>query len=267
MKKRLFLINMAAFSTVPLLSQLGKTEITAPPKTGMVTLGKDLNGYYAVPEGPGKFSAVVVLMEAFGLNDNIKGVCNYLASMGYGAIAPDFYRGEVFDYSDIQKAITKLKTLTDDLAMADVGATLSFLGDRREINAQSLGIIGFCMGGRLSFLSNAVHGDRLKAAVSFYGTAIANPNDAIGRPPLLDRVEKMQAPILLIYGAKDKSINAEETQSISRKLHESNKDYTLSVFANAGHGFAAYGRDSYIPQTAAQAWTQTMNFFAQHLNK
>lgn len=197
MKKRDFLLGLAATSTIPLVAGVAEGTDDAPPRATMVTINQDLKGYYAAPIGKGKFAAVVVLMEAFGLNDNIKGICHYLASQGYAALAPDFYRGEVFAYEDTKGAVAKLKTIKDDSAMADVGAALSFLGTRLEVDTGRFATVGFCMGGRLSFLANTVYGDRLKAAVSFYGGGIADPKEMLGRPPLLDRVNEMKSPILL----------------------------------------------------------------------
>lgn len=265
MKKRDFLLGLAATSTIPLLAGVAKGTDEAPPRATMVSINQDLKGYYAAPAGNEKFPAVIVLMEAFGLNDNIKGICHYLASQGYAALAPDFYRGEVFAYEDLKGAVAKLKTLKDEIAMADVGSALSFLGDRPEVEGGRLATVGFCMGGRLSFLANAVYADRLKAAVSFYGGGIAAYRDMIGRPALLDRVNEMKSPILLIYGAKDDFIKSEEPEKITKALLEANKNYTLSVFKDAGHGFAAYDRASYVEAAAKQAWSQTMNFLAAHM--
>jgi carboxymethylenebutenolidase len=122
------------------------------------------------------------------------------------------------------------------------------------------------MGGRFSFLASTVYADRLKAAVSFYGGGIADPNDTLGRKSLLDLIPQLQAPILLIYGAKDASIKSSEPEKIAKALYDANKNYTIKVIANAGHGFASYDRDSYVEEAAQQAWKTTLAFFGEHLN-
>lgn len=232
----------------------------------IVTLANDLQGYYARPKGEGTYPAVIVFMEGFGLNDFIKfDVCERLAQAGFAALAPDFYHGDVYKYTDFQGGIAKLKTLNDDTIMAETGMGLAFLANRKEVDFSRLGAIGFCMGGRLAFLANSVHADQLKGTVCFYGGGIAPQQDPFGRPPLLDRVEAMQAPLLLIYGALDNSITPDEHERIAKSLSAAKKRYTLSIFPTVGHGFASVRREGSEGAAAKEAWQITMNFFLQNL--
>lgn len=144
---------------------------------------------------------------------------------------------------------------------------LDFLAKRPEVAASKIGALGFCMGGRFTFLANAVHGNKFKGAVAYYGSGIANPQDQFGRKSLLDRVEAMQAPIMLIYGAEDKSITAEEHERITRALSQAKKRYVLNVFPKAGHGFLSDRRDSYAPAPAQEAWKMTLNFLEYNLRQ
>lgn len=266
MKRRDLLIVSAGIATTPLLVAGSKSAVAQATSRGeIVTLGKDLQGYYQCPQGRGSVPAVMVFMEAFGLNPNIKNVCDRLAKAGYAALAPDFYHGDVYEYSDLQNAIAKLKSLNDDTVMAEVGQGLEFLAGRREVADDKVGVMGFCMGGRYTFLANAVHADKFKAAAAFYGAGIAPQQDQLGRKPLLDRVEAMQAPIMLVYGADDQSIAPDEHARIAQALSQAKKRYILSVFPNAGHGFLSDRRDSYAPQPAQEAWQMTMNFFKRNL--
>lgn len=169
MNRRDLLILSAGIATTPLLVQAGAGNAQTQPasKGETVTLGKDLQGYYVRPQGSGTFPAVMVIMEAFGLNPNIKSVCDRLAQAGYAALAPDFYHGDVYEYKDLQGAIAKLKSLKDNTVMAEVGQGLAFLANRQEVAAERVGVTGFCMGGRYTFLANAAHANKFKAAVSF----------------------------------------------------------------------------------------------------
>lgn len=230
-----------------------------------IQITKDLPGYYVTPAGTGKFPAVIVLMEAFGLNTWCKSTCDRLAQSGFAAIAPDFYRGTTYAYTDVANAIAKLKSLNDNGVMSDVGKSIDFLAGRSEINANGIGVIGFCMGGRYAFLTNASYPAKIKAAVSFYGGGIDNPADPVGRKSLLDRVGTMQAPIMLIYGSDDKSIAAEEHGRIAAALSKAKKRYILNLFPKAGHGFMSDRRDSYAPEAAPEAWLMTTGFFSQNL--
>jgi carboxymethylenebutenolidase len=229
----------------------------------IVKLGNDLQGYYVAPNR--KAPAVMVLMEAFGLNDNIKGVCDRLARAGYAALAPDFYHGQVFPYTDLTRAIAKLKSLNDEVVMDEFGKGLDFLKTRPSVIQKGVGVTGFCMGGRYTFLANAVHAQQVKAAVSFYGGGIAAQADAVGRKSLLERIPTMEAPLMFMYGSEDSYIVAEEHQKIALAMSQAKKRYSINVFPGAGHGFMSDRRDSYNPAAAKEAWDMTLAFFDRHL--
>ncbi len=232
-----------------------------------IQIAKDLPGYYVTPAGTGKFPAVIVLMEAYGLNQWCKSICDRLAQSGFAAIAPDFYRGITYEYTDNAGAIAKLKSLTDDGIMADVGKSLDFLTEKSEINTNVIGIIGFCMGGRYAFLANAIYPTKIKATVAFYGGGIdAAPANSLGRKSLLDRVSAMQSPIMLMYGSEDQMIGADEHGRIGTALSKAKKRYILNLFPKAGHAFMNDARrDSYAPEAAAEAWMMTTGFLSQNL--
>ncbi|HLX27369.1 MAG TPA: dienelactone hydrolase family protein [Casimicrobiaceae bacterium] len=227
--------------------------------TEFLALAPGVSGYLAKPRGiPG--IGVVVLMEAFGLNAFVKGVCERFARAGYMALAPDIYHGDVFDYADREGAIARIGEVDDDVAMREVAAALDMLTSQGARDAR-LAVIGFCMGGRLAFLANAVHGERLAASVSFYGGGIA-PAVARGkRKPLIDRVPELGAPQLLIYGARDVSIASDEHARIAKALSDANKRYTLAVLPDAPHAFATFDRESYHAPAAEAAWRIAFGFF------
>ncbi len=230
-------------------------------------LGSDLTGYYVAPKKTKPVPAILVMMEAFGLNDNIKGVCHRLAQNGYAALAPDFYHGAVFPYQDLNGAIAKLKSLKDEMVMAEFGKGLAFLNNQKAVRPKGVGVMGFCMGGRLTFLANATYPQQVKAAVSFYGGGIAPQGDVAGRQRLLAQVEKMQAPLMLMYGSEDSYIVAEEHERIALALSQAKKRYAINVFPGAGHGFMSDRRDSYNSAAATEAWEMTMAFFDRHLER
>jgi carboxymethylenebutenolidase len=242
-----------------------RPDLFSKPTEQTVELDQGLSGYYVTPVGKGPFPAVLVIMEAFGLNDYIKSICNRLAQAGYAALAPDFYHGDLFPYTEVPKAIAKLKTVKDDVAMAELGKGIEFLAKRSEVVPGGVGVIGFCMGGRFTFLANAAHAAQVKAAVAFYGGGIAAMPDGLGRANLLDQVGKMSAPLMLMYGAEDKGIAPEEHGRIAAALSGAKLQYALNVFPKAGHGFFSDRRDSYQAAPAAEAWALTLSFFERHL--
>jgi carboxymethylenebutenolidase len=277
MKRRDILLSATSIATAAVVanSQLSTAKQpdtatavnTSVPRVGKtIQIAKGLPGYYVTPTGTGKFPAVIVLMEAFGLNNWCKSICNRLAQSGFAAIAPDFYRGTTYAYTDVAGAIGKLKSLNDDAIMGDVGKSLDFLAGKSEVNASGIGVIGFCMGGRYAFLTNAVYPTKIKAAISFYGGGIdATAGNPLGQKSLLDRVSAMQSPIMLMYGSEDQLIAADEHGRVAAALSKAKKRYILNLFPKAQHGFMSDRRENYSPEAAAEAWVMTTGFFSQNL--
>ncbi len=217
-------------------------------------ISADLRAWYAQPAGKGPFPAVLVFIEAFGVNEHFQDVAERLAREGFCAVVPDLYHGRVYDYADFGSAIGHMKTLRDTQVMAEARATLEHLHSRPEIRPGRVGVIGFCMGGRYTFMANAELADSIGVAVAFYGGGIAPEKDPAGRQPLLHLVESMQAPITLLYGTEDSSILPEEHGRIATALSQAKKRYNLSVFPDAPHGFFSDRRDSYREGPAKKAW-------------
>ncbi|PSB47337.1 dienelactone hydrolase family protein [Chamaesiphon polymorphus] len=280
MKRRDILLGASSIATAAVIanSQLStakqpdsNTTLPIAKSTAIagknIQIAKDLPGYYVTPVGTGKFPAVIVLMEAFGLNKWCRSVCDRLAQSGFAAIAPDFYRGATYAYTDVAGAVAKLKSLDDNAVMSDIGKSIDFLAGKSEINANGIGVVGFCMGGRYAFLTNATYPTKIKAAISFYGGGIdAAPENSMGRKSLLDRVTSMQSPIMLMYGSEDNMIAADEHGRIATALSKAKKRYILNLFPNAGHGFMSSDRQaSYAPAAEAEAWLMTTGFFSQNL--
>ena len=277
MKRRDILLSAASIATAAVVANSQLITAKQPdtntavnrsePRVGKtIEIAKGLPGYYVTPTGTGKFPAVIVLMEAFGLNNWCKSICDRLAKSGFAAIAPDFYRGTTYAYTDVAGAIGKLKSLNDDAIMGDVGKSLDFLAGKSEVNANGIGVIGFCMGGRYAFLTNAVYPTKIKAAISFYGGGIdATAGNPLGQKSILDRVSAMQSPIMLMYGSEDQLIAADEHGRVAAALSKAKKRYILNLFPKAGHGFMSDRRENYSPEAAAEAWMMTTGFFSQNL--
>ena len=121
--------------------------------------------------------------------------------------------------------------------------------DGRAEVGDAIACIGYCMGGRTSFLANSVV--PLKAAISYYGGGI---------PALLGRTSRLQAPMLLFWGELDQHIPAEQRNQVTKAMRDANKQYVDVVFSNADHGFFCDARKSYEPGAARLAWDLTRSF-------
>ncbi|MHB1512119.1 MAG: dienelactone hydrolase family protein [Acidiferrobacter sp.] len=196
-----------------------------------------VRGYFAKPGG-GPAPLVIVFMEIWGVNDHMRLVCEKLAGFGFAAFALDFYDGVVFDpRAGFEPAAAKLKSLGDEAIMDALARAMGFFKTRKDVVTDRLGVIGFCNGGRLAFLAATRHPHDIGAAVCFYGGGIDNPQDRLGRSSVLGGVPRLEAPLLLCYGAQDPSIRPDEHARIAEALGSANKRYTLSVFPDVGHAF------------------------------
>jgi carboxymethylenebutenolidase len=222
-----------------------------------VPLAEGVRGFYALPAGSGPFPAVLVYQEAFGVNEYIQSEAVRLAEHGFAALAPDLFGGETFEYGDMERVYARLKTLTDDGLLSDVDAAIAYLRSRDEIAPGPLGVVGFCMGGRLAFLTATARAEAIGAAISFYGGNIA-PAEQKLFPPLLHRVPELRGELWMLYGADDAGIAPDEHARLCEALSREKKNYAIRVFPGAGHGFASRNRESYRPEPTRIAWEETL---------
>jgi carboxymethylenebutenolidase len=232
-----------------------------------VDLDSQLRAYLALPAGNGPHPGVLLFQEAFGVNAYIQSECDRLARAGYAAIAPDFFRGELYEYNDREAVFAKLKTMNDGAMLADIRKAIAYLDARNDVRHDGYGAVGFCMGGRLAVLTAISFGSKIAAAVAFYGGGIAPKESRFGWPILVDRVGEVEADLLLIYGADDEAIAPDEQGRLAEALSKAKKRYTLTVYPGAGHGFASTDRASYEREVAEAAWGRTLALFDEKIKR
>jgi len=220
--------------------------------------------YEAVPDTP-PTAAVIVIQEAFGVNPHIEDVTRRFADAGYRAVAPDMFHrtgGGIVDYGDFGGVIPHFVGIGDDNAiLADVDATLDYLrgigfADRR------IGIVGFCFGGRVTFLT-AVNRS-LGAAVGFYGGGIVTARFP-QFPALVGDITRINTPWLGLFGDLDQSIPVEDVELLREALAQAPVPGEVVRYADAEHGFHCDARESYNAAAAKDAWDRTLDWFARHL--
>ena len=222
-----------------------------------------MEAYVAQPKDGGTYAGVVVIQEAFGVNSHIKKVTERIAAEGYVAIAPDIFHREaerIIPYSEMPKAIATMQRVVDSKAMEDVGAAIAHLKSQSNVKTGSIGVIGFCMGGRLTYLAAAHHNKDITCAVPYYGGGIA-----MGNPSPLSRTGEIKCPMYLFFGAKDQMIPIDQVNQIKTELTAKKVPFQMEVYPEAGHGFFCDERGSYHEASAKDAWEKTKAFFAQHL--
>ena len=201
---------------------------------------------------------VIVIQEAFGLNDHIRGVARRLAGEGYVTLAPDLFHrggpGRVATYDDLPKALSLMSELTDQGIVEDISAAVGALEKQRAVRADRIGITGFCMGGRVSYLAACALPDKIRAAVPFYGGGIP-----------IDRTATLKSPVLAFFGEEDAFIPLDQVKALQAEAARLGKSLEVHVYPKAPHGFFCDERDSYRPDAAADAWKRLTAFLAQHL--
>jgi carboxymethylenebutenolidase len=220
--------------------------------------------YEATPDGTAK-GAVIVIMEAFGVNDHIEDVTRRAASAGYRAVAPDLFHragGGTAPYDDFSKVMPLFQGVNDDGILTDVDATIGYLHSVGFTDDQ-IGIVGFCFGGRVAFLTAARRG--LGAAVTFYGGGIVSAG-GLPFPPLFDEAKSLKTPWLGQFGDQDKGIPVDDVEKLRSELDATNPVPHDIVRYDADHGFHCDGRPAVYNESAAtDAWARAISWFDQHL--
>jgi len=222
--------------------------------------------YEATPAGSAR-GAVLVVQEAFGVNGHIEDVTRRLAAAGYRAVAPEFFHrsheGAVVEYGKFDKVLEYFGALGSDAAIeTDVDAALRYLRDAGFADA-NIGTVGFCFGGRVSFLIALRHA--LGASVGFYGGGIVNARFP-QFPALVGEVSSLQTPWLGLFGDQDASIPVEDVETLRTALETAKVDTDIVRYADAGHGFHCDQRPDYRADDAKDAWERTLDWFGTHLH-
>jgi carboxymethylenebutenolidase len=216
--------------------------------------------YVSVPESGGPVPGVVVVHGQSGLENFIKDTTHMLALQGYAAVAPNLYHRDGPDCKDDNP--TRKSRLRDTTIINDIHAAIGFLKNHRQVDGGKLGIVGFCMGGRIVYLMSAASKD-LNAGVMFYGSGTMVP---FGEGPTpFDRTGEISCPIQGHFGADDKNPSPEDMRKLDAELSKFGKPHEFHAYAGAAHAFANTGSANYRPHAAALSWPKATEFFSRHL--
>jgi len=209
--------------------------------------------------------AVIVIQEAFGVNDHIEDVTRRFADAGYHAVAPHLFHragGGTAPYDDFAKVIPLYEKLDDEGILIDLDATRQHL-QQSGLPDNQVGIVGFCFGGRVTFLAGVRR--QLGAAVGFYGGGIVTQRFP-QFPALVGEAAALQTPWLGLFGEEDHTIPVEEVEQLGKALEAAPVDTDVVLYPDAGHAFHNDQReDSYRDGATKDAWSRTLDWFDRHL--
>jgi carboxymethylenebutenolidase len=233
--------------------------------------------------------AIIVIHEAYGLNEQIRGVARRIAAEGFVVLAPHLFarNGEIMNEKNIERAMTRMWSIPQEKRLdpnaiqelmitmpeterkvveifffgresmekqmaKDLTNCVDYLTQQSFVKSDKLGITGFCLGGGLTYQLSTMHS--FAASVPFYG---ANPKP-------LESVANINGPILAFYGGEDERIN-EGVPALVEAMIKYKKSFQMKVYKGAQHAFFNEKRPSYNKEAAEDAWESTVAFLRKNL--
>jgi carboxymethylenebutenolidase len=219
--------------------------------------GGTASGYLVTPasgSGPG----LLVIQEWWGLDSGIKEMAERLGKAGFVALAPDLYHGQLAGHDEMDKAAHLMQSMPADRAGRDMSGAIDFLASHPSVTSKSIGVVGFCMGGLLSFIIAAHRPDKVKAVVPFYGfpTGAAEPDWST-----------LTATISGHMAENDNHFAPDAARALEAKLRGMGKNVTLKVHPGSGHAFMAAHNalGTFDEKLAAQIWPEVVSFLKDNV--
>jgi len=211
-----------------------------------------VSAYLAVPKGEGKFPALIVIHEWWGLTPWMKSNADEFARRGYVALAIDLFRGSVA--TDAQGAMNQVRSLPKERAITDLKAAYDYLSNLKNVDNKKIGSIGWCFGGGYSFQA-ALNIPDLKMCIINYGTVSSDEN----------LIKNIHCPVLVIHGDEDKAISPDSIKAFDKAAKNIGLNVEVKFFPGVGHAFMNPGNPSYKKEIVDEAWKDIYAFMDKNL--
>ena len=204
--------------------------------------GSEASGYLVRPEG-GSGPGILVIQEWWGLDSGIKEMASRLAAAGFVALAPDLYHGELAQHDEMDKASQLMQSMPPGRAASDMSGAIDYLAGLDGVNGRGIGVVGFCMGGMLSF----------------YG---------FPAPEMEPDWSNMSAVIRGHMAEHDDFFTPEMAKALEAKLQGMGKDITLTIHPGTGHAFMGphNALGTLNEELASVIWPQVLTFLHEQLD-
>jgi carboxymethylenebutenolidase len=214
--------------------------------------GPDVRAYVAKPQGDGPFPAVIMIHEFMGLTESVTSRADMLAESGYLVIAPDTFRGSTTSW--IPRAIYLVVTTKPESVNSDLDSVYAWLETQEEVDANRIGIAGFCYGGRTS-LAYSLHNQKLAATVIFYGAPETD----------VEVLKTLHGPVLGIFGGADSSIPVETVNAFESGLEQAGIPHQVTIYEGQPHAFVSDKEQIEAGGAPAEAWNEMLTFLEENL--
>jgi carboxymethylenebutenolidase len=240
-------------------------------RAGTITItghgGDEIEAYLATPVAGGPRGSVVVIHHMPGYDRATKEIVRRFAEEGYAALCPNLYHREAPGASsdDAAAYVRAHGGVPDERLVGDVDGAAKHLLGLEGANGK-VGVIGYCSGGRQTFLSACSL--QVDAAVDCYGAFVVDEPPAgfpVAMKPILELAPNLSCPLLGLFGEEDKNPTPDEVGRLSAELERLGKPHEFHTYENAGHAFFAVDRPAYRPAAAVDGWQKILTFFATHL--
>lgn len=229
------------------MPQIQSSTVSVPRADGKATM----ESFFVKPEGAGPFPGLVVIHEAFGLNDNIRDIARRFAEQGYAVLAVDMFSNRNRVLCMLQLFHGMLFRPLNNTPLSDLQSALAFLQKQPDVDASRTGAVGFCMGGGYA-LQLAVTDKGMKVASAFYG-AVPKPLEAFAQ----------SCPIVGSYPEKDFTVKG--ARELDAVLEKYDVPHDIKFYPNTLHSFFSRQRTPFEVEAARDAWERMLSFFSEHL--
>jgi carboxymethylenebutenolidase len=234
--------------------------------------GQHMDAYvsHPLPTAGTAWPAIIVVQEAFGVNQHIQKVCDKFAQAGYVAVAPAMFHRLAanpklgYGENDVPARTKFMGALKDDEIITDLKYTVDYLQNMYpRTQGQKIGIVGFCVGGRIAYLAAAtVPG--ISAAVCYYPGRALVPFGEGNKAPI-ELTSQIKIPVMGNFGGQDQNPSPADVAKIEAELKKARVTYDFKSYPQAGHGFNCDERTSYNKAAADDAWTRTVGWFDKYV--
>jgi carboxymethylenebutenolidase len=212
---------------------------------------KSLKAYYARPDGDGPFPGILVIHEAFGLNQNMKDIAHHFVEQGYAALAVDLFGSRSRVLCMFSIFLGMQRNSLNHSAIRDLKNSLTFLSQQMDVDPNRLGAVGYCLGGSLA-IALACTDHRLKAIAPYYAMN-PQPFEAI----------KNLCPVVGSYPAQD--FTAAGGQKLDNALDAYHIPHDIKIYPDAKHSFFNDQGSSYYAQAANDSWERVLAYFREYV--